>query len=132
MIDKPIYLVQVPNTFSPQQIAEIWETIEKKVKDKTVIVSEYEGTEIKHTVLGDSFNKELYEAKMFKDAVFRMIRDTDVATSCILVGGNVKLSDTYGFDVDSPENAIMDIIVRYYKQIIVIEELEHKIKMLSL
>lgn len=34
--------------------------------------------------------------------------------------------------VQIPENAIMDIIVRYYKQIKIIEELEHKIKMLSL
>lgn len=130
-----IYLVQIPESYSDEQFAAIKNGVylnERLSKKYDVVVSEYLGNEVKHSVLGDSFNKELYEAKMFKDAVFRMIRDTDVATSCILVGGNVKLSDTYGFDVDSPENAIMDIIVRYYKQIKIIEELEHKIKMLSL
>lgn len=130
-----IYLVQVPESYTDEQFAAIKNGVflnERLNKKYDIVVSEYLGNEVKHSILGDSFNKELYEAKVFKDSVFRMIRDTDVATSCILVGGNVKLSDTYGFDVDSPENAIMDIIVRYYKQIKIIEELEHKIKMLSL
>ena len=130
-----IYLVQIPESYTDEQFAKFNAEIRANSRlnrKYEVVVCTYSGSEIKHTVLGDSFNKELYEAKAFKDAVFRMIRDTDVATSCVLVGGNVKLSDTYGFDIDSPENAIMDIIVRYYKQIKIIEELEHKIKMLSL
>ena len=137
-----IYLVQIPESYETEIYDSIADSLfknERLNQKYELIVTTYSGDEVKHTVLGDSFNKELYEAKVFKDAVFRMLRDNDVVTSCIMVGGNVKLSDKYGFDIDSAENAVMDIIVRFYNQISQIstlneqnEQLNLKIKSLSL
>ena len=138
-----IYLVQIPESYSPEQYNEVKVGLQGNVRlnqKYEVVLTTYLGNEIKHSVLGDSFNKELYEAKKFRDLVCGMLHDsTIIRACCVALGGNTEIYEKYGFDEGTNENAIMDIVVKYFNQISQIsylneenEQLKTKIISLSL
>ena len=138
-----IYLVQIPESYSHElydSIANSFFKNERLNRKYEVIVTTYSGTDVKHTVLGDSFNKELYEAKkVFDIAVNAIFSDNSIKKRCGIRGASEHVSDKYGLEYGSAENAVIETILNCfelenreieYKK--AIEELEHKIKMLSL
>lgn len=136
-----IYLVQIPESYTDEQYSQVKRGLDANVRlnqKYEVVVCTYSGNEIKHTVLGDSFNKELYEAKVFRDTLCNILDNKSVRVSCVGLGSK-EVSETYGFEEGSFENFIATIVIDFFKQAKQInelkkvnEELEHKIKMLSL
>lgn len=114
-----IYLVQIPESYTDEQFAKFNSEIRANSRlnrKYEVVVSTYSGDEIKHTVLGDSFNKELYEAKRVFDIANNLLFGTNLVDKlCVARGVSEVACDRFALEYGSVENAIIETILNCFE-----------------
>ena len=105
-------IIEIPESYSRDHKLRIIERLEKKYKD--VCILETECTEIKIHNLNDSFTREMHNALKLKQDLLSVVFNHP-KRPCRKIGANTKVADTYGWELGSDENAILDVILSQYE-----------------
>lgn len=114
---KPIYLIQIPLDREPEFADEVLKGLSRTLKDDYHVHIIFEDVpSVQRTVLGESFTKELYQAKHTLDNLigYTLKRHYETVCAAMPITWNEELEKQYFLRMENFDSIIFNIIDDYY------------------